>query len=120
VSYIIFTCQYYDLVDETGKKYTKEHLKSGEKCFITQKNGTIEGEKEDTNLINIVTAKIGEIDGKAVLTLMTVYPGINAFDAENKEIMNKKDFAAAGYALIVPKKPIKENYGRIKKFGNFR
>jgi hypothetical protein len=120
VSYIIFTCQYYDLVDETGKKYTKEHLKSGEKCFITQKIGTIEGEKKDTSLINIITAKIGEANGKDVLTLMTVYPGINAVDKDGKTIINKKDFAAAGYALIVPKKPIKENYGRIKKFGNFR
>jgi hypothetical protein len=51
---------------------------------------------------------------------MTVYPGINAVDKDGKPIINKKDFAAAGYALIAPKKPIKENYGRIKKFGNFR
>jgi hypothetical protein len=110
----------YNLVDETGKVYKIDDLEAGKKCFIRQEIGVIEGEKKDTSLINIITAKIGEANGKDVLTLMTVYPGINAVDKDGKPIINKKDFAAAGYALIVPKKPIKENYGRIKTFGNFR
>lgn len=53
-----------------------------------------------TKTYNLVTSKVGEVEGKPVLTLMTIFPGINAVDKNGNDITSKKDFAEAGYAFI--------------------
>ena len=92
----------YNLVTKEGDVYTEEHLKNNLPCFIKQEIGVIYGDKMEnpTKTYNLITAKVGEVGGKSVLTLMTVFPGINPVDKDGKDITNKKDLMSAGYALI--------------------
>lgn len=92
----------YELVTKDSKEYTEEDLKNNVPCFIKQEIGVIDGDKmqNPTKTYNLVTSKVGEVEGKPVLTLMTVFPGINAVDKNGNDITSKKDFAEAGYAFI--------------------
>jgi hypothetical protein len=96
----------YNLVTKEGEVYNEEDLKNNVPCFIKQEIGVVDGDKmqNPTKVYNLITAKVGEVDGKAVLTLMTVFPGVNPVDKDGKDITNKKDLAAAGYALIKSEK----------------
>lgn len=87
-------------VDNKTEDYTEEDFQNGEDCYIKQVIGVVKGEKIPTRLVNLVMSKIGEIDGKPVLTMMTVYPGISPKDKDGKDITNKKDFKASGFAFI--------------------
>jgi hypothetical protein len=92
----------YELVTKDGQEYTEEDLKNNVPCFIKQEIGVVDGDKmqNPTKIYNLITAKVGEVNGKPVLTLMTVFPGVNPVDKDGKDITNKKDLATAGYALI--------------------
>lgn len=92
----------YELVTKDSKEYTEEDLKNNVPCFIKQEIGVIDGDKmqNPTKTYNLVTSKVGEVEGKPVLTLMTIFPGINAVDKNGNDITSKKDFAEAGYAFI--------------------
>lgn len=94
----------YELVAKQGdttREYTEKDLEKGEPCFIKQEIGVVIGDKmkNPTRKFNIITAKVGELE-KPVITLMTTFPGISPVDKDGKDILNKKDLLAAGYALI--------------------
>jgi len=92
----------YELVTKDGKEYTEGDLENNVPCFIKQEIGVVDGDKMEnpTKTYNLVTSKVGEVNGKPVLTLMTVFPGVNPVDKNGNDITNKKDLATAGYALI--------------------
>ncbi len=92
----------YELVTQEGKPYTKEHLAADVPAFIKQDIGVIPGDKmqNPTDKVNVIAAQVGEVNGKPVLTLMTVFPGNSPVDAEGNDIMNKKDFKDHGYYFI--------------------
>ena len=60
------------------------------------------GEREETSLLSVVTAKIGELsDGRMALSLVTIYPGSNTIDGT--EIPHSRPaFAAAGLYFVLP------------------
>ena len=113
----------YELVAKEGdntREYTEEDLKNNVPCFIKQEVGVVEGDKmqNPTKPYNLITAKVGEVEGKPVLTLMTVFPGVNPVDKDGKDITNKKDLSAAGYALIKSKKT-NESINKLKYLKTF-
>ena len=113
----------YELVAKEGdntREYTEEDLKNNVPCFIKQEVGVVEGDKmqNPTKTYNLITAKVGEVEGKPVLTLMTVFPGVNPVDKDGKDITNKKDLSAAGYALIKSKKT-NESINKLKYLKTF-
>jgi len=113
----------YELVakeDDNTREYTEEDLKNNVPCFIKQEVGVVEGDKmqNPTKTYNLITAKVGEVEGKPVLTLMTVFPGVNPVDKDGKDITNKKDLSAAGYALIKSKKT-NESINKLKYLKTF-
>ena len=61
------------------------------------------GERSETNLISLITAKIGEVpDGRTVLSLVTLFPGSNTIGGV--EIPHQRpDFAGAGFYFTLPK-----------------
>jgi len=113
----------YELVAKDGdntREYTEEDLKNNVPCFIKQEVGVVEGDKmqNPTKIYNLITAKVGEVEGKPVLTLMTVFPGVNPVDKDGKDITNKKDLSAAGYALIKSKQT-NESLNKLKYLKTF-
>jgi hypothetical protein len=54
-------------------------------------------QSERTNYISVVTAKVGEINGKDVLSLITAFPGKNA-----AHIARRSDFEKEGYYMVMP------------------
>ena len=60
------------------------------------------GDRSATNLISLITAKIGEIpDGRTVLSLVTLFPGTNTIDGV--EIPHSRpDFASSGFYFTLP------------------
>ena len=92
----------YELVTQEGKPYTEQHLANDVPSFIKQDIGVVPGDKmqNPTELINVITAQIGEIGGKPVLSLMTVYPGISPIDDAGNDLTDKKAFKDHGYYFI--------------------
>lgn len=61
------------------------------------------GERAATNLISLITAKIGEIpDGRTVLSLVTLFPGANSIGGVELP-HSRPDFAGAGFYFTLPK-----------------
>ena len=60
------------------------------------------GERAATNLISLITAKIGEVpDGRTVLSLVTLFPGSNTIDGV--EIPHTRpQFASSGFYFTLP------------------
>lgn len=107
----------YELVTQDGNPYTEEDLKNNVPGFLKQEISVKQGDKmsNPTKIYNLITAKVGEVNGKPLLTLMTIFPGMNPVGADGKDILNKKDLAAAGYALLKPSTQVKENKMKITK-----
>tara|TARA_A100001515_G_scaffold864_1_gene813 strand:- start:62 stop:826 length:765 start_codon:yes stop_codon:yes gene_type:complete len=92
----------YELVTSEGRPYTEQDLANDADAFIKQEIGVVPGRKEDnpTKLMNIVVAQIGEVDGKPVTSLMSVYPGHQPVDEKKNDITNKKDYKKHGYYFV--------------------
>lgn len=60
------------------------------------------GERSATNLISLITAKLGEVsDGRTVLSLVTLFPGSNTIDGV--EIPHTRpQFASSGFYFTLP------------------
>lgn len=59
------------------------------------------GEREPTNQISLITAELGDLGGKKLLSLITAFPG--GSEIGGKEMpMDRNDFAAAGFYFVVP------------------
>ena len=59
------------------------------------------GERESTGEISLITAELGEMDGKKVLSLITAFPG--GVDVDGKEMpMDRNDFAKEGFYFVLP------------------
>ena len=86
------------------------------------------GEREPTNEISLVTAELGDLGGKKLLSLITAFPGGTSVDGKEMP-MNRNDFAAEGFYFVIPqiqkesnmkltktqlKKVIKEGLKRLK------
>ena len=115
----------YELVTQSGDPYTEEHFKAhktgqgdekqGSKetvPYVRRELGYVPGNKNDnkTQKINVVTAKSGDLNGKPVVTLMAVYPGIQPMDGpgrDAKDLNDKQQFAKHGYYFL------KENKMRL-------
>ena len=60
------------------------------------------GEREPTSEISLITAELGDLGGKKLLSLITAFPG--GTNVGGKEMpMDRNDFAAAGFYFVVPK-----------------
>jgi hypothetical protein len=72
-------------------------------------------EAEKTRFVSIVGAKIGEVDGKGLVSLWTTYPDFEDGKIEGKYIpMNRNEFEEAGFYF----KASKEFYGKIPASAN--
>ena len=60
------------------------------------------GNRAETNLISLITAKIGEVpDGRTVLSLVTLFPGTNTIGGV--EIPHSRpEFASSGFYFTLP------------------
>jgi len=87
---------------EEGEPYAPEHLQNNIPAFIKQTLGVVPGNKKQnpTKLMNVITGKIGEVDGKPVLSLITVFPGNQPIDNAGNDLTNKKDFKKYGYYFL--------------------
>ena len=60
------------------------------------------GEREDTSLVSVITAKIGELqDGRDVLSLVTMFPGANSINGVEMP-HDRTSFASAGFYFVLP------------------
>jgi hypothetical protein len=81
-----------------------------------------EGEGEKTTFLSFIGAKLGEIDGKIVLSVITAFPGQNG-----AEVANRNDFEKLGYYFTTTSKAVieksvgqvAERFRHIRKFNNF-
>ncbi len=81
-----------------------------------------EGEGEKTTFLSFIGAKLGELDGKIVLSVITAFPGQNG-----AEVANRNDFEKLGYYFTTTSKAvieksvgqIAERFRHIRKFNNF-
>ena len=92
----------YELVTKEGAPYTEKDLANNVPAFIKQELGVVPGDKmqNPTKILNVITAQVGEVDEKPVLTLMSVFPGHSPVDASKKDIMDKKQFKDHGYYFL--------------------
>ena len=61
------------------------------------------GERDPTNQISLITAELGDLGGKKILSLITAFPG--GSEIGGKEMpMDRNDFAAKGFYFVVPQK----------------
>ena len=92
----------YDLVTQDREEYTEEDLKNNKPAFIKQELKVVSGSKMDnpTDVANVVTAKIGDVGGKPILSLMAVYPGLTPMDNAGNDLSNKKEFQKYGYYFL--------------------
>lgn len=59
------------------------------------------GEREPTSKISLITAELGDLGGKKLLSLITAFPGGTEIDG--KEIpFDRNDLAKAGFYFVVP------------------
>ena len=59
------------------------------------------GERTPTSKLSLITAELGDLGGKKLLSLITAFPGGTEIDG--KEIpMDRNDFAKAGFYFVVP------------------
>lgn len=63
-----------------------------------------EGDGEETTFLSFIGAKIGEIGGKPVLSVVTAFPGKNG-----AEVSNRNDFMKSGYYFTTKSKQVIEN-----------
>tara|TARA_R110002020_G_scaffold299540_2_gene515191 strand:+ start:29 stop:859 length:831 start_codon:yes stop_codon:yes gene_type:complete len=88
---------------EEGEPYAPEHLQNNIPAFIKQNLGIVPGNKTQnpTKLMNVITGKLGEVNGKPVLSLITTFPGNQPVDpATGNDLTNKKDFKKYGYYFL--------------------
>ena len=92
----------YELVTQEGEPYTEQHLANNVPSFIKQEIGVIPGDKMEnpTSLVNLIVAQIGDVNGKPVVSLMSVYPGHQPVGKTGEDLTNKKDFKDHGYYFI--------------------
>ena len=61
------------------------------------------GERVDTQLLSVITAKIGELqDGRELLSLVTMFPGSNTINGVEMP-PDRGAFASAGFYFVLPK-----------------
>ncbi len=78
------------------------------------------GDGEETTFLSFIGAKIGEVGGKPVLSVMTSFPGKNGV-----EVANRNDFMKSGYYFTTTSKEVIENStgqlaeSKIMRFGEF-
>ena len=59
------------------------------------------GERDSTNKMSLITAELGELDGKKVLSLITAFPG--GTDIDGKEMpTDRSQFAEEGFYFVLP------------------
>ena len=60
------------------------------------------GQRADTSLLSVITAKIGEAqDGREVLSLVTMFPGSNSINGVDMP-HDRGAFASAGFYFVLP------------------
>ena len=60
------------------------------------------GERVDTRLLSVITAKIGELqDGRQLLSLVTMFPGSNTINGVEMP-PDRSAFASAGFYFVLP------------------
>jgi len=87
---------------QEGEPYTEQHLANNAPAFLKQNIAMAKGNKlqNPTELYNVVAVQVGEIEGKPLLTLMTVYPGMQPLDDKGNDLMDKKQFKDHGYYFV--------------------
>ena len=63
--------------------------------YIQQDVPVIDGPLQPTDKLNLIVGEVGEIEGKKLISLITVFPGVSESSA-----MNKKDYAKLGYYFL--------------------
>lgn len=58
------------------------------------------GERDPTNEVSLITAELGDLGGKKLLSLITAFPG--GIEVDGREMpMDRNDFAAMGFYFVV-------------------
>jgi hypothetical protein len=116
-----------NLKDSDKKSYTYDRPVRGQ--MVPETIAVKEEEAEKTNFITIVGSKIGEVNGKGLISLWTTYPDFKDGKIDGKEIpMNRNEFENNGfyfkaskdfYDKIPGEGDANESFNHLRKFKSF-
>ena len=117
-----------NMKDSEKKSYTYDRPVRGQ--MVPETIAVKEEEAEKTNFLTIVGSKIGEVNGKALISLWTTYPDFEDGKIGGKEIpMNRNEFEKNGFYFkasreFYDKIPAKEaeaneSFNHLRKFKSF-
>lgn len=88
-----------DSQDQNAQPISSDQPIEDEKTYyIRQPLKVVYGPQKDTKLVTLIMAELGIVDGKKLVSLMTVFPGYS-----DPKFRNKQDYIKAGFAFIKPK-----------------
>jgi len=117
-----------NLKDSEKKSYTYDRPVRGE--MVPETIAVKEEAAENTNFLTIVGSKIGEVNGKGLVSLWTTYPDFKDGKIDGKEIpMNRNEFEKNGFYFKATKEfydkipetkgETNESFIHIRKFNSF-
>lgn len=117
-----------NLEDSEKKSYTYDRPVRGQ--MVPETIAVREEEAEKTNFLTIVGSKIGEVNGKGLISLWTTYPDFKDGKINGKEIpMNRSEFEKNGFyfkasrefydKIPAEKGEANESFNHLRKFKSF-
>lgn len=117
----IANAQKYKLVNDDNSPYTEKDFSTRKPAFTSMEINEIPGDEKSspTKFYNLVLVQLSEneqnivLNGKPLLSLMTIFPGYQVMDSNGKDLSNKELVSQAGYAFVKsPESQIKETLKR--------
>ena len=87
------------VLDMQGNELSSPEEADPEGQYVIQQDvPVIDGPLQPTDKLNLIVGDIGDVGGKKLISLVTVFPGVS-----NPKAMNKKDYAVLGYYFLTGK-----------------
>jgi len=87
------------VLDMQGNELSSPEEADPEGQYVIQQDvPVIDGPLQPTDKLNLIVGEIGDIGGKKLISLVTVFPGVS-----DPKAMNKKDYAKLGYYFLTGK-----------------
>ena len=84
------------VLDADGNELSDPEQADPEGQYIIQQDvPVIDGPLQPTDKLNLIVGEIGDLGGKKLISLVTMYPGVS-----EPKAMNKKDYAELGYYFL--------------------
>ena len=118
-----------DLKESDSKSYTYDRPIRGQ--MVPETIAVRQEDADKTRFVSIVGAKIGEVNGKGLVSLWTTYPDFEDGKIEGREIpMNRNEFEDAGFyfkatkefydKIPEAKEETSESFNHLRTFKNFK